>query len=140
VNRGYLKDNYLIVNVVFAGIIVAIIGYSYIFGSKGWDYPVPSGPEILSGEDSASTGLSRSFSAIVRFNFDEANRHNPYGLQIFLFFFIQLILRISAIMVISKGMKIHRQTMVMFDVTLSVLMFVLLFQPFIRILIKEISS
>jgi uncharacterized membrane protein YhaH (DUF805 family) len=138
VNRGTLKNDYLIINLIFIGIIILIIVYSFIFSAEGRNHPLPSGSELITGEVSASSGLSRSFSEIVRFNFREAKHYNSYGIRIFSFFAIQLLLRIAAIlMTLHVNMK-QRQVLILTDAVLSVLLLVVLFRPFIAITVKQL--
>jgi hypothetical protein len=137
VNRGTIKDDYLIINLIFAGIIILIIVYSFIFSAEGRNHPVPSGSDLITGQVSASSGLSRSFSEIVRFNFSEAKRYNSYGITIFSFFALQLLLRIAAILMTLHVNRKLRQVLIFTDTVLSVLLFVVLFWPFIAITVKQ---
>ena len=128
-NRQLRKNSYFIINLVFIGIILLIILYSFVFTPAG-NYPVPSGAEFLSGTPVISTGLSRSFSAIVRFRFAEARQYNPNGIRIFLFFLIQLIMRITAGVSIFRTGSTYRP-FIMTDEVLTVIIFVICFWPFI---------
>lgn len=95
INIGSLsKEPYHIINLCFAGIILLIFMYSGIFSADKNNYPIKSACEIIKGEPCPSTGLSRSFSEIVRFNFKSAKSYNEHSLNIFAFFLIQLVLRI----------------------------------------------
>jgi hypothetical protein len=138
VNRGIIKDDYLIINLVFVGIIILIIVYSFIFSAEGRSHPVPSGSELITGQVSASSGLSRSFSEIVRFNFSKAKRYNSYGIRIFSFFALQLLLRIAAILMTLYVNRKQRQVLIFTDAVLSVFLFVVLFRPFIAITVKQL--
>jgi hypothetical protein len=97
-------------------------------------HPIPSGSELLTGNDSISTGLSRSFSSIVRFDFTEAREYNPYGIRIFLFFLVQFFMRIGGCM-LHRHPK--RNMIITLDIVLSIAMFFVFFQPFIVNLIKQ---
>src|SRR5664279_4674705 len=92
---GIRSEPYLIINIIFAGVILLIIAYSGIFSPEKDNYPVVCIHEKLTGEPCVSCGLSHSFSLIVRGKIDEAYRWNRYGMQIFLFFAAQLLLRIA---------------------------------------------
>lgn len=135
-NTKRLNDSYLIINLVFAGIILLIIAYSLFFSAGGYRHPVPSGFYLLHEENYPSQGLSRSFSAIVRLNFEQARLYNEYGIRIFLFFFIQLILRITCSILLIKVFTYKRALLVYFDVTISILLFIISFLPFIRFLFQ----
>ena len=124
-----LRDSYRVTCLVFAVIISGILIYSLVFGYER-QHPVPSGSVILYGEDSISTGLSRSFSAIVRFEFAEAKAWNPYGMRIFLFFFIQLLMRVGGY-ILAGRVREHRSLLIYTDIILSIALFFIAFWPFI---------
>jgi hypothetical protein len=88
------NEPYIIINLIFAGIIVLIFTYSGIFSPEKNNYPVVCIHEKLTGIKCPSCGLSHSFSLIVRGRFDEAHEWNENGMRIFLFFASQLIMRI----------------------------------------------
>lgn len=120
------KNPYLIFNLINAGIIVLIILYSGIFSASGISHPIKS----QYTHQVVSTGLSRAFSEIVRLNFDIARAFNPYSIKIFLFFFIQLFMRIGiSIMLLSR--HISEKVLVYSDILISVLLFLWAFSKFI---------
>jgi len=125
-----LNDSYRIINLIFAGIILAVFAYSLFYGGER-PHPVPSGSEMLTGRDTISTGLSRSFSSIVRFDFEQARAYNPYGISIFLFFLIQFIMRVAGYMLSTNP---RRQAIIRLDIIISILFFILLFRPFLKAL------
>ena len=127
------RTSYRLINLIFAGIILAIIAYSFIFGER-ISYPVPSGSQLLTGEVSPSSGLSRSFTAIVHFRFSEARALNPYGLRIFLFFFIQLFMRLGGYLIADKTGK-QSTLLIIVDASLSIILFLLCFWPLITAVI-----
>ncbi len=87
------NEPYHIINLCFAGIIIMIFIYSGIFSAEKENHPIKSACKTITGEPCKSTGLSRSFSKIVRFKFESAKSYNKFGIKIFLFFLIQLFLR-----------------------------------------------
>ena len=87
------NEPYHIINICFAGIIIMIFIYSGIFSAEKENHPIKSACKTITGEPCKSTGLSRSFSEIVRFRFESAKSYNKFGLKVFLFFLIQLFLR-----------------------------------------------
>jgi len=140
VKQGILKDSYLLINIIFIGVIISIITYSLVFSADDLKYPVPSGSTLLTREVSPSAGLSRSFSEIVRFNFGEAKLYNPYGIRLFSFFAIQLLLRIGAIFIALHFSLRRRQFLILADATLSILLFILFFCPFIVLSAKQLVN
>ncbi|KFF06024.1 hypothetical protein B0A68_11910 [Flavobacterium reichenbachii] len=89
---SYKIDSYKKINVIFALLITFIFFYCYfsVFLSTG----LRSSCEGLPLAYCKSRGLTRAFSQILRFNFENAVLLNPYSLKIFLFFLIQLIARL----------------------------------------------
>ena len=129
------EHNYKIVNNILAGIILCIFIYSALFSPEGGKHPVPSFYTQLTGYESPSTGLSRSFSAIVRGDFDLANNFNPIGLQIFLFFAIQFCFRITSTFLI-KVPNSYLKSYITADILISIFGFYLAFRPLISFTIK----
>lgn len=122
-----IKNNpYIIVNILFAGVVLLVIAYSGIFSANGIEYPIKS----FYNQPLLSTGLSRAFSEIVRFNFTKALYYNPYSISIFLFFFVQLILRVF-ISYLLLSTPISKKLLVYSDVLVSVLLFLWTFSKFI---------
>jgi len=124
----FKDEPYLIINVLIAGIILLIIIYSGVFSVSGIGYPIKS--ETL--QPTLSTGLSRAFSEIVRFNFSKARHFNPFSISIFLFFFIQFFIRILiSLLLLSR--KIKKNVLLFTDILASVLLFLWAFSKFIAI-------
>ncbi|GEM_PF-1605711 len=91
------QDPYQIIHLVLAVIIVMILLYSLAYApGQSSRHPIPSSHEWLfsAGHTPASKGMSRAFSAIVRFDFQQARHFNPFSLKVFAFFFGQLWMRI----------------------------------------------
>jgi hypothetical protein len=139
VNHRLLRNNYLVINLIFSGILCSVILYSLVFGTRGMKHPIPSGWEWLTGESSLSTGLSRSFSAIVRFNLTEARQFNPYGIRIFSFFAVQLVLRAFLSLLLLRPIKLQLRSVVFADVLFSALFFVYCFWPFFRLMVRQLG-
>jgi hypothetical protein len=125
------KEAYLIINIVFAGVILLVMLYSGFFSPVRDNYPVTCVHEKLTGEPCASCGLSHSFSLIVRGNFREAAEWNVYGLRVFLFFALQLVLRTGFSMFYIKYPQTRSQLIVV-DSIGSGIMFLIAFWPFMR--------
>jgi hypothetical protein len=140
VNHRLLRNNYLIINLIFTGILVSVILYSLVFSAGGVKHPIPSGWEMLTGESSPSSGLSRSFSEIVRFHFTEARQFNPYGIRIFSFFAVQLALRVFLSILLMQPVQLQFQKVVVADVLFSVLFFVFSFWPFFLLMTRQLAE
>lgn len=121
---------YRIINLIFAGVIISIFLYSGIFNYTRNNFPVQSFHEKITGQASLSNGLSRSFSAIVRLDFDKALEFNRYGISMFVFFLLQFFLRFFFYKFVTNEFYSVDQV-VTIDVILSVSLFLLFFKPFI---------
>jgi hypothetical protein len=134
---------YLIINWAFAAIIAGIITYAALYDPDRGDHPIPSGYQVVAGDETISTGLSRSFSALVRFRFDDAKEFNAYGPRIFLFFAVQLILRLALLAMMLNGkwqisIKLQKGTawqarrwLILSDAAQSLVLFIFCFWPFL---------
>jgi len=125
-NIKYLKHPYHIINLSFAGIFLLIFIYSGIFSAEKNNHPIPSSCEKITGKPCKSTGLSRSFSEIVRFNFQCAKQYNIYGIRIFSFFLIEFFLRfIISFLIYKKSKKI--KSIIIFDASFSTTLYIYCF-------------
>jgi hypothetical protein len=129
------NEPYLFINIFFAGVILLIIAYSGIFSPEGNNYPVACIHERLTGEQCFSCGLSHSFSLIVREKIDEAYQWNIYGMQIFLFFVLQLTLRISFSLFYLRYPDTRKQ-LIITDCIGSGFIFMISFWPFITSIVS----
>lgn len=120
------------INVIFASIILAIFIYSAIFSPDKSNYPFQSESRLFLDQDSQSTGLSRSFSSIVRLNFADARKYNPLGIQIFIFFIIQFFLRIFFLLAYGSLKDLGLNIVITIDCIISGSLFILFFMPFFR--------
>jgi hypothetical protein len=126
----FRNEPYLIINIIFAGVILLIFAYSGIFSPEKDNFPVTCIHEKLTGEPCVSCGLSHSFSLIVRGRFAEAYTWNQYAFRIFLFFAAELILRIAFSIRYIKHPDTRRQ-LILVDCIGSGIIFLLAFWPFI---------
>ncbi len=131
------KEPYLIINMIFAGVILLIFAYSGIFSPDKDNYPITCIHEQLTGEPCVSCGLSHSFSLIVRGRIDEAYQWNHYGMRIFLFFASQLLLRVTYSVLYMKYADTRKQ-LIIADCIGSGILFLLAFWPFIANIISGI--
>jgi len=128
------KESYLIINLVLAGVILLVIAYSGIFSPYKDNYPLVCIHQKITGKPCFSCGLSHSFSLIVRGKISEAYKWNVYGLRVFLFFLLQLIMRVFFSILYLKNESI-RTWLIRYDIAGSVLLFSIAFYPFFRQLI-----
>lgn len=125
------NEPYLLINIIFAGVILLINAYSGIFSAEKDNYPITCIHEQLTGEPCFSCGLSHSFSLIIRGRFAEAYQWNLYGMQVFLFFASQLILRIAFSVFYLKYPE-NRQQLIITDCIGSGVLFMIAFWPFLK--------
>ena len=126
-----LKSNpYKLINIILAGIILLIIIYSIIYSPEKSNHLIPSNSKTILNEESRSTGLSHSFSSIVRFNFEEAREYNEYGLQVFTFFVIQLFMRIFFLFSYDSILEFGHKRIILLDSIISISLFIFFFMPF----------
>jgi len=131
----FIKEPYLTINVVLTGVIMLIMIYSVIFSPDKDDYPVTCIHEKLTGEPCVSCGLSHSFSLILRGRVDEAYQWNVYGMRVFLFFALQLLMRIAFSLFYIRFTDTRKQ-LIMMDIIGSILLFLIAFRQFFVYLIK----
>lgn len=128
--KARLKEPYLFINLIFAGVIMLVMIYSGIFSPDKNAYPVECIHERLTGEPCVSCGLSHSFSLILRGRIDEAYQWNQYGLRIFLFFASQFIMRIVFSRIYINNPETRKQ-LIVYDIIGSSIIFLIAFMPFL---------
>ena len=133
---GIKGNPYLILNIVFAGVILLVLLYSGIFSPDKNNYPIVCIHEKLTGLPCFSCGLSHSFSLIVRGRVEEAYKWNVYGMRVFIFFVSQLLMRILFSVYYQRNEK-SRKWLIKYDIIGSILMFSIAFYPFFRQLVLE---
>lgn len=131
-----LAKSYHIINFVLAGIILLIFIYSGLFSAEKDNHPIPSFYEKLSGQSAPSSGLSRSFSEIIRGRFKSAGEFNQYGISVFMFFLIQFFLRFLISFILLKK-YISSGKLVLIDAIISIFLFLLCFRDFILVFIHN---
>ena len=136
-NKTKIKP-YHIINFVLAGIIMLIFIYSGLFSAEKGNHPIPSFYEELYGKTSPSSGLSRSFSEIVRGRFKSAGEYNPNGIPVFIFFLVQLFQRLSVSLIIHRK-NISFDRIVLFDSLSSAILFLYCFRGLIKAFIQNFS-
>ena len=134
---GFLNEPYLIINIIFAGVILLILLYSGFFSPDKDSYPVVCIHEKLTGEPCVSCGLSHSFSLIVMGRIEEAYNWNRYGMRIFLFFTLQLIMR-AAFSIFYLKYADTRKQLILVDCIGSGIIFLVAFWPFMVTIVSDI--
>jgi hypothetical protein len=124
------SKSYLILNEIFAGIILAIFLYSAFYSPESDEYPIKCVHEELLGARCPTCGMSHAFSAIIRFQFSKAIDFQPNSISVFGFFLIQFILRISAIVLLTKS-RIPVNSMANVDIVVSLIVFLFSFRNLI---------
>lgn len=124
---------YFILNLILAGVILLIMGYSLFYSPDENRYPVPCVHEKLTGEPCPSCGLSHAFSLIVRGRIDEALDWNSYSMRVFIFFAVQLMMRI-VLALVPLRVNVNVRRVAVTDAAVSSVMTLAAFFPFIRML------
>lgn len=121
-------DSYKKINLIFIILIMFIFFYCLLM--PFFNFGFRSSCEGMPLSYCRSRGLTRAFSQILRFNFDEAVQFNPYSLKIFFFFLMQLILRF----VINKKINISNlKSILIIDIAFSIGFFLFSFYNLILI-------
>jgi len=119
---------YLLVNFLFGAALLLLFLYVLVYSPETGTHPIPCVYTKMTGEQCASCGLSRGLSHMIRGNFQAAtaiNRHSP---AIFLFFAMQLLLRLTtSLMAIRKSMPLKYLTIT--DAFIAATTFLLAFLP-----------
>jgi hypothetical protein len=129
-------DSYLKINIILAGVVVIVMAYSGIFSPDTNNYPVVCIHEKILGIKCFSCGLSHSFSLIVRGRIAEAYTWNVYGMQVFLFFLLQLIMRVLFSLIYFTRTE-NRKQLIIYDAAGSIVIFLIAFYPFFRQILME---
>jgi len=123
---------YFLLNIILAGVILLIMGYSLFYSPDEERYPVPCVHEKLTGEPCPSCGLSHAFSMIVRGRTEEALEWNRYSMRIFIFFALQFVMRAGLSVVALRSAR-HLRQIAVTDAVVSAVMALTVFWPFLRL-------
>jgi hypothetical protein len=123
------QDPYISINLILAGIITVVFLYSGLFSAEKSNHPIPSNSKLINIDSPASKGMSRAFSEIIRFNFEQARVYNPYSLKVFSFFTLQLFIRIGLIPLIFRINQ--RSKLITTDIVISAVLFLYAFSDLI---------
>jgi hypothetical protein len=129
VRKRIQASPYIIINGIFIVVLLGIFSYSALFSAGRNHYPIHSSLEILKENKEISSGLSRSFSELIRGRIDSARKYNEHGLRIFLFFLIQLLMRPFFLFLSMRNYQ--RMSLVYIDAATSIVLFLIAFWPFI---------
>ncbi len=127
----FRKNPYKLINLILAIIIFGVFIYSAVFSPSISNYPIQSESKRMFNQDSKSTGLSRSFSCILRLDLKKAKEYNRYGIQIFVFFLIQFFLRLFFLLSYDTFKEFGVTKMILVDSIVSVSLFIFYFKPFL---------
>jgi hypothetical protein len=117
------------------------MGYSAFFSPDLGNYPVVCIHEKLTGQPCPSCGLSHSFSLILAGRIDEAIGWNKYSVRVFLFFFLQLLLRgIFSLVYIRAADTRTRNGIVTADIVITITLFLIAFIPFMEFLVRSFAG
>jgi hypothetical protein len=125
-----LKESYIRINLILAGIIACIMLYSGIFSAEKENHPIPCLYTKLTGVTCPGCGLSRSFSAMIRGEFVKAKIYNSNGPKIFIFFAIELILRIVINLSLLKKTRLPSYIWIS-DSAIAIILFIYCFNGLI---------
>lgn len=115
--------------------------YSGIFAPEGDTYPLVCIHEAVTGEPCPSCGLSHGFSLILRGRIGEALDWNPYSVRIFLFFSLQLLLRIVlSFRFIAINDIRARNYLIASDSVVTSVMFLIAFLPMMKFIVRSALS
>lgn len=120
------QDPYIQFNIICAAIIILMVFYFGIFSVEGSNYPIHSMYDF----QIPSTGLSRSFSEIIRLNIAKGNAYNPNGLRLFIFIVSQLFLRIGTSVFLFNN-RYTKKVILFVDLLITVLLFLPTFGKYI---------
>ena len=126
-----MRHPYKVINLIFAGIILFIMVYSGIFSAEN-EHPIDCVYQKTHNIPCATCGLSKSFSEMLRGNFDKANDYNENGMPLFSFFIIQLMMRVLGTIIFSKNL-INTKVLITTDALVSILLFLYCFRNLILI-------
>lgn len=129
--RTAARRAYIAVNIIFVGVILLIMGYSFFYSPDENEYPVVCLHEKVTGEPCPSCGMSHAFSLIVRGRITEALQWNGEAIRVFFFFALQLALRII-LGIYSFLTDRHLKIIIISDAVFSSLFAIWTFYPFMR--------
>lgn len=98
-----IEHPYLTINLFFGLAFVSVIVYAVAFPPEIAGHPIPCVYTSFTGQECSGCGLSRGFSHIVRFDLQAARTVNPYSIPVFMFFALQILLRIAGSIVYLKS-------------------------------------
>ena len=133
----FRSEPYLLINLIFTGVILLVFVYSGFFSPVKDNYPVVCIHEKLTGEPCISCGLSHSFSLVLRGKISEAYDWNVYGFRVFIFFASQLFMRIVFSIFYLKYPDTSKQ-LITYDISISIMLFLVTFLFYIEWIFKSI--
>jgi hypothetical protein len=113
-----------------AGLLGMMLVFFAFYQPEEDPFPIQSQYHLLNDGKTNSTGLTRAFSRIMSLQFEAAKQYNPYSLQVFSFFLVQFLLRITLFVVVLYNRV--RNKMILLDAGMSVTLFLFCFKDLIR--------
>lgn len=120
------------VNIVLFLLLTAILVYSALYGPENVNRPFPSLPAGWGAGETVSTGLSRGFSAMVRFDVDKALQLNTLTIRMFVFVALQWLLRLGIMLTCQRLGHVCPPYLWIPDALFSLGLFLYAFIPLIR--------
>lgn len=124
----FLSRPYFLTNGVLFLLLGFIFLYSALFSPTSDRYLFPSVYNRYMVQPSPTSGLSHSFSAMIRCDFQDARNWNPYGPRLFLFFLAEFLLRIVILIIMLRYPSSERY-LIIADITLSTSGFLVAYGP-----------
>ncbi len=118
-------DPYIKINLILAGLIAFMLLFVAFNPQINYNINIPSNIKIITGQQTASSGLTRGFTEITKLNFKKAQEYNPSSIKIFGFFLLQFIIRIGAIFLSKRSIK--RKKLITVDIILFTILFITAF-------------
>jgi hypothetical protein len=110
-------------------VLLGILCYSALFSAERNNYPIRSSLETLKKSPEISSGLSRSFSELMRGRIDSARKYNEHGPRIFMFFLIMVFMRPFFLFLYLRNH--NGMIWIYLDAGTSIVLFLIAFWPFI---------
>lgn len=130
-------STYAFFNILFIGILVSIFVYSGVFSADENNHPIDC-YFAQRGIQCPTCGISRGFSEIMEGHLSRAQEYNANSLRLFLFFVIQLLLRIVAL-VVDKRINKTKQIVIV-DGFQAALLAIICFYPIFKIWLQGVSQ
>jgi hypothetical protein len=113
-----------------AGLLGMMFVFFAFYQPEEDQFPIQSQYHLLNDGKTNSTGLSRAFSRIMSLQVIKAKQYNPYSLEVFSFFLVQFLLRITLFVVVLYNQV--KNKLILLDVGMSVTLLLFCFKDLMR--------